>query len=334
MDALQHAGLDEARLTPALRLLKWFKLLQPSLDDTREWDPLAPDAALAELLADDEVELKRRQARVELIRSEIFGLLPAYAEARRAREASEGVDTVGDELLIRKLLGEWVRRSTQEISVVHPGKVGDHRRLADVLKRDPSALRAGVQIKIVLPDSTAPHAPPQEYAAAALSSVEIRTAPVVPRHLILFDREVAFVPFERKASAGAVLVREPAIVDNLVASFELLWTTALPYPQWADQEDARDVLQQTILKHLALGEKDEVIARRLGLSVRTCRRHIASIMEKLNASSRFQAGLLAARREMIDVGNGEEDGAECMPAHGRRPCAVAQPRGAPCDMRP
>ena len=36
----------------------------------------------------------------------------------------------------------------------------------------------------------------------------------------------------------------------------------------------------------------------LGMSVRTCRRHIAEITEQLEATSRFQAGYNAARQEM------------------------------------
>jgi len=43
-----------------------------------------------------------------------------------------------------------------------------------------------------------------------------------------------------------------------------------------------------ILTMLAGGAKDETVARSLGLSVRTCRRHIAEILTRLNATSRFQ----------------------------------------------
>ena len=46
---------------------------------------------------------------------------------------------------------------------------------------------------------------------------------------------------------------------------------------------------------MAEGEKDEAISRRLSISVRTCRRHIADYMAQVGASSRFQAGVIAAR---------------------------------------
>jgi len=54
-------------------------------------------------------------------------------------------------------------------------------------------------------------------------------------------------------------------------------------------------LHRRILQLLAGGAKDETIARMLGMSVRTCRRHIAEIMAKLDAVSRFQAGANAVR---------------------------------------
>ena len=69
----------------------------------------------------------------------------------------------------------------------------------------------------------------------------------------------------------------------------------------ADDEvdDIRSELTQAILGQLATGAKDELIARRLGMSVRTCRRHIAAIMLHLRAESRFQAGALAAQLGLL-----------------------------------
>jgi len=41
---------------------------------------------------------------------------------------------------------------------------------------------------------------------------------------------------------------------------------------------------------------DETAARRLGVSLRTVRRQMAALMERLCATSRFEAGLKAAQR--------------------------------------
>jgi DNA-binding NarL/FixJ family response regulator len=50
---------------------------------------------------------------------------------------------------------------------------------------------------------------------------------------------------------------------------------------------------------MAGGAKDELIARRLGISLRTCRRYIADLTKDLGAQSRFQAGVLAAQRGLL-----------------------------------
>jgi DNA-binding NarL/FixJ family response regulator len=51
---------------------------------------------------------------------------------------------------------------------------------------------------------------------------------------------------------------------------------------------------------LASGMKDEAIAHHLGWSHRTTRRRIATLMASLNADTRFQAGLYAARQAGCD----------------------------------
>jgi DNA-binding NarL/FixJ family response regulator len=59
-------------------------------------------------------------------------------------------------------------------------------------------------------------------------------------------------------------------------------------------------LQQTIAAMMARGFTDEVLARKLGMSLRTCRRHIAALMQDLDAVSRFQAGVRASRASLVD----------------------------------
>ncbi|MGH8940606.1 MAG: LuxR C-terminal-related transcriptional regulator, partial [Actinomycetes bacterium] len=93
------------------------------------------------------------------------------------------------------------------------------------------------------------------------------------------------------------IVRHPTVVESYRTAFERLWSMATLFPadDLSGRELIRDQLHIGILQHLAAGEKDEVIARRLGLSVRTCRRYIAAIMDGLGANGRFQAGMLAQR---------------------------------------
>jgi len=71
------------------------------------------------------------------------------------------------------------------------------------------------------------------------------------------------------------------------------WELSDPFLAPAPPDPPLTGLQQSILQGLANGLSDESIARRLDINVRTCRRHIASMLETLRADSRFQAALKA-----------------------------------------
>jgi predicted transcriptional regulator/DNA-binding CsgD family transcriptional regulator len=57
--------------------------------------------------------------------------------------------------------------------------------------------------------------------------------------------------------------------------------------------------EQAILALIGAGLKDEVIARRLGMSTRSLRRRSHELMVELGADNRFQAGVEAARRGWV-----------------------------------
>jgi len=113
------------------------------------------------------------------------------------------------------------------------------------------------------------------------------------------DRSIALltVPGQRGPDEQMAVVRDPSLVSWLVMSFEQLWADSMPLeaPASATRQDVQLAhTQAAILRMLAEGEKDEAISRRLSISVRTCRRHIADYMAQVGASSRFQAGVIAA----------------------------------------
>jgi DNA-binding CsgD family transcriptional regulator len=90
-----------------------------------------------------------------------------------------------------------------------------------------------------------------------------------------------------------------ALVRGLVDS---LWDGALP-PVSAEriEEVAHDPVKLEILGLLESGAKDEVIARALGVSLRTCRRHIAELLSATDAVSRFQAASRLARAGLLST---------------------------------
>jgi DNA-binding CsgD family transcriptional regulator len=299
-----NLGLDANGLSTSVALLVRLHLFRRSVDPARGWDTFSPDCALTELLADEEAELHRRQSRASRLRGELSSLIPTYFEARRIGRSTEAIDIVRDVWTLRQLLTEWSEQAREEVCVSHAGGMAD-TGLAAGLERDVAMLRRGVQLRTLLQHSLRHHAPSRQWASTvAPLGAKIRTVPVVPRGLVLFDREIAFVPLAGGMADGAALVREPALIDYVFTGFEVLWTSGRPFLTEQTEQpwpsDGRDEMSRTILEYLAAGVKDDAIAHRLGLSVRTCRRHIAAIMARLDASSRFEAGVLAERQGMLD----------------------------------
>ncbi|MFF1795315.1 hypothetical protein ACFVXQ_14045, partial [Kitasatospora sp. NPDC058263] len=57
----------------------------------------------------------------------------------------------------------------------------------------------------------------------------VRTAPVLPPRMLVFDRSTAVVPIDpENTRLGALCTEEPGIVASLVALFEQTWETAVP----------------------------------------------------------------------------------------------------------
>jgi DNA-binding NarL/FixJ family response regulator len=70
-----------------------------------------------------------------------------------------------------------------------------------------------------------------------------------------------------------------------------------------DQEDSADLTRREleVLKLLARGLQNKEIAGDLGISERTVKFHVSSILAKLDAGNRTEAVAFAAKRGIIDL---------------------------------
>jgi DNA-binding CsgD family transcriptional regulator len=131
------------------------------------------------------------------------------------------------------------------------------------------------------------------------SGAHIRTTWVSLPVMVISDRETALIVTDPADSATtSALIRHPTITATLAALFEQTWSNATPLASGEDRPTSGGLgrIERDLLMLLASGATDEAAARRLGMSLRTARRHVATVMRQLNAASRFQAGVEAARR--------------------------------------
>ncbi|MGP4000274.1 LuxR C-terminal-related transcriptional regulator [Streptomyces sp. 8N706] len=120
--------------------------------------------------------------------------------------------------------------------------------------------------------------------------IQVRTATDVPVTVALVDCHTSLVSPE----TGAVSVsRCPETANMLHYLFQGLWEGSAPV---VGEDRAPGVGQcQDILRMLAGGLTDQQIAHKLDVSERTVGRTVARIMSELDARSRFEAGVRAAR---------------------------------------
>jgi DNA-binding CsgD family transcriptional regulator len=276
--------------------------------DRDGWRALSPRAALTKLVAPIEADARRRAAYAEDLRSLLETLLPIH-ETKQRSEGTAAFEAVADDAALLALIEQGVAGCVEEMSVM--------QRRADpaaaTLQRRLRLYRRGVRIRTVFQHAARYHIPSQGLLdGLGATGIEVRTTGELPLQLYIFDRTTCILMVDTDAADAlepdrgpggtdvAVITRHPSMVSMMVNAFEGVWTRGAPYAR-SDPQPAwiADDLRKSIMKLLAGGAKDELVARRLGISVRTCRRHVADLMKTLDATSRFQAGFEAHRRKLI-----------------------------------
>ncbi|MCS5717288.1 hypothetical protein N1027_03965 [Herbiconiux sp. CPCC 205763] len=149
---------------------------------------------------------------------------------------------------------------------------------------------------------------------------QARIVSELPVKLAIADRTTALVSLSVEEGKSDAIVTEAApMVAALCDLFEFYWARALPLPEARERMlnpaaadpapppaptatvPSRRITreEQAILALIGAGLKDEVIARRLGMSTRSLRRRSHQLMVELGADNRFQAGVEAARRGWV-----------------------------------
>jgi DNA-binding CsgD family transcriptional regulator len=119
----------------------------------------------------------------------------------------------------------------------------------------------------------------------------------LPVKLLIADDHTALLVPEpaRSGVAGSLVVHASGLLNAFCGLFETLWTLGVPVT--ADEPTVRlSERDRTIITLMAAGLTDEAIARRLQLSRRTVVRRITALLDRLGATTRFQAGVQAANR--------------------------------------
>lgn len=298
-DLCARLGMPETDVRASLDELVRYSLVRESRDQPGRLRAVSPEVGLAALLRRQEEDLARRRHELAASRTAITRTLAEYADL--ASDASrDGIQRLIGLDAIQAQLEVLAHELREECLSVMPGGAQSAGSLEMSRPLDEAALARGVSLLTLYQDSV--RADPATYSYACwLTELggQVRTAPVLPPRMLIFDRRVAVLPIDpADTRRGALCLREPGIVASVAAIYERAWETAVPLGTGIthDEETGLTPMDRELLRLLSTGMTDEAAGRRVGLSQRTVRRRIASVMECLQATSRFEAGVKAAQR--------------------------------------
>lgn len=289
-----HCGVPVTLVHDCLDELAAFMLVRASVEHPGQMRAVSPEIGLADMLARQEAELAARQAQLSASRAAVTSMVAERARHHPAHgERLLGMDA------IQSRLDNMGRAARTEILGVHPGV----QRPEDLIAGRPAdaeALGRGVVIHTLYQGVVRSHHYLAKHAQWLIDQGgKVRTAPTIPQHMVIVDRTHALVPIDpADTRKGALYVTEPGILGALVELFRQAWSTAVPLGATRPNDPTTSLndTERELLRLLASGLTDEAVGQRLSISSRTVGRHMASIMERLNSSSRFEAGIKAAQK--------------------------------------
>lgn len=301
-DLSRMLNLEEREIRTALDDLARMSLLWTSMSDPENPRPVNLKVGLSALLAREEAEVARRRQGIEESRVAFTALL-AQQGPSRPRDKEDGVERVEGLDAIRDRLRDLAGTCEWEACSFMPGGAQSEAGLRASRALDADAIDRGVRLRTVYLDSVRNDQPTFDYAQwlAGLGS-EVRTAPTLPLRMLIVDRKVALVPVDTEnTGALAVEISNPGVLTGLIALFNSVWKGAVPLGTARRRDDeGLSAQEKQVLRLLGEGHTDELIARRMGVSVRTARRVASNLLARLDAQSRFQAGARAVARGWID----------------------------------
>ncbi|MFC4008533.1 LuxR C-terminal-related transcriptional regulator [Nonomuraea purpurea] len=293
-DLAERTHLLPATVHGALGELTRLGLIQPSWERPGQVHVVDPEISLTSLLARHEADLLQRQQAIAAGRAAIGDLIAEYGggNGRGDIKYLSGLDDIRTHI---EALG---RECVSDVMAFVDGGPQTKENMESSRPQDQAVLSRGVQMRSIYLESLANDPSTLAYVKWLTGQgAAIRTIPVVPLRMIIFDKRQALLPVNVSETArGAMILRQGSVITALCALFEKFWDEAAPLGAARERAHDRPSRQElSLLRLMAEGNTDEVCARRLGISLRTTRRLAAELMSRLNARSRFQAGVLAAQ---------------------------------------
>ncbi len=264
---------------------------------------LPPDQAIELLITREEQQLEDRRAQLADSRTSLPDLVHDYVSNRRRLLSSE-VELLEDPRVVRSRLFQLSSDATTSICASFPGEGPCEQEVRATRRLDAESAARGVRCRMLVAPSSLGVAFWRSHLQDLTGrGYQVRTHEGLPQQCTILDETTAVIPAGRDGTPGsAYVLHGRGLVAPVQALFDELWAGGLPFVEegcdGTDKAVSEDRMREVVTL-LARGLKDDAIARRLGVSVRTVRRLISATIEELQADSRFQAGVVAVQRGWV-----------------------------------
>ncbi|PYC67821.1 helix-turn-helix transcriptional regulator [Streptomyces tateyamensis] len=292
--------LDYDTVCDALTELQQYLLL--SQDEQGEHQLADPAIGIERLIEQRFTELNETLRRVAAARTAIGELSRAF-ELGRSRELPVEIERLEEPLAIEARLDNLAFFTTAELMWMHP-QFGQ-AQIEAARAVDLRCLHRGLRVRAVVTRSAVADPLALAYLRELVGlGAEVRVSAQPLDQMVAFDRSTAVLPVSpvpHEEDRGYLVIRQPSLLASMVRLFEQIWAGAVGLAQLLEESAAErpTEVEREVLRILAEVDKDEVGARRMGVSLRTFRRHVAELMQRLDAGNRFHAALLAKERGWI-----------------------------------
>lgn len=288
VDDLAHrCAASTAEVRAALATLAAHGLVRA---DGGRFSATDPERSLSRVLDRMESSLRARHDDVSSARTEALRILSSYHRLRD-RPQPEGHEPAARSFM--EHASHLLQGSAGDVSVVLPvgREEGGRSAAASLLEVVVAHPHPGV--RVLCPETARTGVVMRTLVTRALmQGAEVRVHPCPPTAMLVVGHVSACLAADEGTTPGATVSSDPPVVGALVDLLARCWETSTPWSD-APPPDVPGPLAHEILRQLAAGHKDEVIARRVGLSLRTTRRVIAEAASSIGARSRFQLGCRA-----------------------------------------
>jgi DNA-binding CsgD family transcriptional regulator len=288
----RETGNGRRQLAKVLRGLEDKGLVSHAPGEPLRFVAAPPDVAVAALV-------QRRQRELEHVRTAVASLQDTFRNAVERSPRRPLVEVVSGSEAVAQRVAQLQSGAAQEIMSLSKPPLFAGVREDGCCEQ---YLATGLSYRVVYEHAAFDAPAVLDHVLRHIDAgQQARVLEKLPAKLLIADRCLGLVSIaDDERDKQAVLVHASPLLDALIGFFEALWDRAVPVhlPRSGEVRSGEglDYDDERILALLAAGFKDDGVARQLGVSGRTVQRRIAGMMNALNATSRFQAGLQAARR--------------------------------------